>query len=169
MPRVGCYLQGLRKFLAISAVVLGVGIICLWVGKWATTNETRQFRCVHTEGRLDGTKARCVHVSDGKSHELPVGSVQKVYVSHSRSAGHSLKLVSTSGTTTILAGSTMHGDSVREYEEAARKITAFLEGRTESVDVSYTLRVGIAQLIIGVVFGSFFIAGGVVAWKKRTK
>jgi hypothetical protein len=155
----------MRKVLAIGAVVLGVGIICFWVVKWMTTNETHRFRCKH-EGSLDGTKARCVHVYEGKSHELPIGSVQKVYVSHSRSAGYSLKATSPSGSTTVLAPSTMHGDSVREYENAARKITEFLAGHTESVDVSYTLRVGIAQLVIGILFGAFCIGGGVLAFRR---
>lgn len=154
----------MRKFFAIGAIVLGVGIVCFWPAKWATTNETHQFRCEH-QGSLDGTRARCVHVYDGKSHELPIGSVQKVYVSHSRSSGHSLTLVTSSGTT-ILAGSTMHGDSVDEYKAAARKITEFLAGRTESVDVSYTYRIGMAQLFLGVLFGGFFILGGVVAIRR---
>lgn len=165
MELVRCYSGGLKRFLAIGAIVLGVAIVCLWAAKWATTNETHQFRCKH-EGALDGTSARCVHVYDGKSHELPIGSVQKVYVSHSRSSGHSLNLFASSGTT-ILAGSTMHGDSVAEYKAAARKITEFLAGHTESVDVSYTYRIGMAQLFIGVLFGGFFILGGVVAIRRR--
>src|SRR5688572_1219270 len=139
MERVSCYSGGLRKFFAIGAIVLGVILLCFWSAKWAMTNETHQFHCKH-EGSLDGTRARCVHVHDGKSHELPIGSVQKVYVSHSRASGHSLQMVTSSGTT-VLAGSTMHGDSVDEYKAAANEITEFLAGRTESVDVSYTYRI----------------------------
>jgi len=123
------------KLKALAAIALGTSLVVAAIWLWAAPETVGRFRCTWPEGP-------CIATDAGKEHRVPLSSVRRAYVSHSRANGNSLQLVTAEGTQP-LAKASMHRDSRREYYAAAAAITALLEQRVESVDVTFTYRAGL--------------------------